>query len=54
VPVGAAVVDHDDFVRDLVQPQLEVKMFDRGGDAPLLIAGRYDHRKQGERGLGRG
>jgi hypothetical protein len=43
--VGGAVVDHDDFVRDAAEFQLEVKVLDGGGDAAFFVAGGDDDRE---------
>jgi len=47
--VCAAVIDDDDFVRDGVQCQFEVKVLECACDAALLVKRRYDHREQSER-----
>jgi hypothetical protein len=44
--IGAAIVDHDDFVDDVVESQLEMEMFYRGGDAALFVASGYDNGEQ--------
>ena len=40
--VGRAVVNDDDFMRHTAEFQFEVKMFDGGRNAALLVAGRND------------
>ena len=44
--VGGTVVNHDDFVRDTAEVQLEVQMLDSGCDAALLVAPRNDGREE--------
>ena len=44
-PVRAAVVDHDDLVRDAVEAQLEVEVLHGRGDAALLVPGGNDDRE---------
>ena len=44
--VGGAVVNHDDFVRDSAEVQLEVKVLDGGCDAAFLVAGGDDDGEQ--------
>jgi hypothetical protein len=48
-PVSAAVVYNDDFVRNVVKPQLNVKVFNGGTYASLLVPRRDDDGKQGKR-----
>src|ERR1019366_5469846 len=47
--VGAAVIHDQDFVRDAVEPQLEVQVLDGGCNATRLVTCRYDDRQQGGR-----
>ena len=47
--IGAAVVNDDDFVRDIVEAQLEMKMLDGGLDATLFIACRNYNGQELER-----
>jgi len=35
--VGGAVVDHDDFVRDAAEFQLELQLFNGGRNAAFLV-----------------
>ncbi len=49
--VGGAVVDHDDFVRDAAEVQLEVQVFNGGRDAALLVARGDDDGQKPERGI---
>jgi hypothetical protein len=46
--VGAAVVDHDNLVRDTVEPQLEVQVANRRGNAAFLVAGGNDDRQKSQ------
>jgi hypothetical protein len=43
--VRAAVVNNDNLVRDVMQPQLYVEMLDGGRNAVLFIARRNHHRE---------
>src|ERR1051326_5001899 len=52
--IRAAVVHHDNLVRYLAQPQLDVEMFHRSRDATFLVAGWDDHRKMRQSFLGGG
>ena len=44
-PVGAAIVNDDNLVRHVMQPQFQMEMLHRGTDAAFLIARRNDHRQ---------
>jgi hypothetical protein len=44
-PVGAAIVDGDNFMGDFFELKLEVEMLNRGGNAALLVPCRDDHTK---------
>ena len=44
-PVGAAIVDDDNFVGDFFQLKLEVEMLDSGGNTALLVPCGDDDRK---------
>jgi hypothetical protein len=46
--VGRTVVDHDDFVRDAAEVQLEMQMLDGGRDTAFLVAGGDDDRQESE------
>src|SRR3954452_8971747 len=43
--IPAAIVDHNNFVRDIVETQLYVKLLDGGSDAALFISSRNDDAK---------
>ena len=47
--IRAAIVNHNDFVRNALQTQLQVQVLDRCGDAALFVACRDHHRQQLER-----
>ena len=47
--VLAAVVDDNNFVRNIATPQLHVKMLHRDGDATFFIARRNDDRQLRQR-----
>ena len=47
--VGAAVIDHDYFMGNIVQTQFEVKMLDGRGDTPFFIPRGHDHAEQRQR-----
>jgi hypothetical protein len=38
--IGAAIVHNHNFVRDILQSQLEVQVFHGGSDAAFLVMGR--------------
>jgi hypothetical protein len=41
--IGTAVIHHYDFMRNSVNAQFHVKMFDHGADAAFLVeSGHYD------------
>ena len=44
-PVTAAIVDDDDLVRNALQPQLYVQMFDGRRNAAFLVTRRNDDGK---------
>ena len=44
-PVGAAIVDNDNFMGDFFELKFEVEMLDRGSNATLLIPCGDDDRK---------
>ena len=44
-PVGAAIVDNDNFMGYIFQLKLEVEMLDRGGNTTLLVPCGDDDRK---------
>ncbi len=47
--VCAAIVDDNDLVRNLLQVQFQVEMFDRGGNAALFVPRGNHHREQLQR-----
>ena len=47
-PVAAAVVHHDNFVRDVMKPQFKIEVLDGGGNTPFLIARRDDDAETSE------
>jgi hypothetical protein len=49
--VGGAVVDHDDFVRDTAEVQLEMQVLDGGRDAAFLVTRGDDDGQKPERGI---
>jgi hypothetical protein len=49
--VGGAVVDHDDFVRDTAEGQLEMEVLDGGRDAAFLVTRGDDDGEESERGI---
>ena len=45
-PVHPPVVYHDDLVRDVIQPQLQMQMLHGGRDAVLFVASWYNNRQE--------
>ena len=52
--VRAAVIDHDDFMRDILELEFQVQVFNGGTDAALLVTRRNDDGHERERAVGRG
>ena len=51
-PIGAAVVNDDDFVGYFAEAQFNGEMFDGRGDTSLFIAGRDNDAQEFELGCG--
>ncbi len=44
-PVGAAIINDNDLVRHVMQPQFQMKVLHGGTDAAFLITRGNDHRQ---------